>query len=137
MNYSLSSARKVDNYIQKIITSLPNGQSSSAGSILTKLKAWHEAFSSFNRSAKTVEDIVYNSLTASNSDDASNQGEQADILCTVLSTNADYPKLTTFKAENATLKDLDVLILSKYRDLTSNDITGEDTYLISAILELH
>lgn len=137
MNYSLSSSRKIGDYIQKIITTQNNTSKAISATLLYNLKLWHIAFSSLDASDREVGAIEYKGFTEAPSESSSNIGTKADIIFTVLSTETLTPKTTTIKVTNVTLDNFSTALNTAYNTLVGYDITANTNYLISAILNLH
>ena len=137
MNYSLSSSRKIGNYIQKIITTWNNTRPATSTTLLDSLKSWHTAFANLDASGRAVGTIEYKGLTEAPSTSGFNNGTMADITFTVLSTSTLKPKTTTLKVNDVTLVNLATALNAPFNRLTGSDINVSTNYLISAILNLH
>ena len=139
MNYSLSSSRKIGDYIQKIITTWNNTAKATDGSLLSSLQSWHTVFEQFDATNREVGIIEFKGFTEAPSSDSSNLGTMADITFTVLNTSAPVaanPKTTTLKVNNVTHDKLNALN-SAFILLTGMTINDSNNYLISAIINLH
>lgn len=137
MNYSLSSSRKIGDYIQKIITTLNNTAQASSTALLNSLKLWHTAFANLDASGREVGTIEYKGFTEAPSTNSRNLGTKADIIFTVLSTSRLNPKTTTLKVNDVTLDNLATALNTAFNTLTGSDVNVRSNYLISAILNLH
>lgn len=137
MNYSLSSSRKIGNYIQKIITILNNTPKESNPYTLNSLKMWHTAFAELDASGREVGAIEYEGFTEAPSTSISNLGTMADIIFTVLSTSTLSPKTTTLKVNNVALDNIETELNTAFNTLTGSPVNVSTNYLISAILNLH
>lgn len=137
MNYSLSSSRKIGDYIQKIITTQNNTAQASSNALLNSLKSWHTAFAGLDPASRDVGEIEYNGFVEADSAISSNIGEMADITFTVLSTASSRPKTTTIKVTDVTLPNLSTLLNTAHNRLVGSFVTANTNYLISAILNLH
>ena len=137
MNYSLSSSRKIGDYIQKIITTQNNTAQGMSDSLLNSLKSWHTAFATLDASYREVGEIEYKGFTEAPSENGSNLGTKADITFTVLSTSTLMPKTTTLKANDVTLENLATSLSMVFSLITGSSIHASTNYLISAILNLH
>ena len=137
MNYSLSSSRKIGDYIQKIITTQNNTAQATSNALLNSLKSWHTAFANLDASSREVGTIEYKGFTEAPSASSSNIGTKADIIFTVLSTETLTPKTTTIKVTNVTVDNFSTALNTAFNTLVGYDITANTNYLISAILNLH
>ena len=137
MNYSLSSTRKIGDYIQKIITTHNNAVKATSATTLYKLSLWHTAFSSLDANDREVGAIEYNVFTEAPSASSSNLGTKADIIFTVLSTETLSPKTTTITVRDVTLDNFSTALNEALNRLIGYDVTANTNYLISAILNLH
>lgn len=137
MNYSLSSSRKIGNYIQKIITTFNNTKKEQNANTLNFLKQWHTVFATLDASGREVGEIEYKGFTETQSTSISNLGSMADITFTVLSNSTSNPKTTTLKVDNVYLINLKTNLNTAFNALTGSDIDESTNYLISAIVNLH
>ena len=137
MNYSLSSSRKIGDYIQKIITTQNDSQKATTTYFLSSLKKWHTLFSSLNPEGRYVGDIEYNCFTETDSSKHTSFGTKADIIFTVLSTINSLPKITTMKVYDVTKENAATIIKEEYQGLTNYSINSLENYLISALVNLH
>ena len=137
MNYSLSSSRKIGNYIQKIITTFNNTKKEQNANTLNFLKQWHTAFATLDASGREVGEIEDKGFTETPNTSISNLGSLADITFTVLSNSKSNPKTTTLKVNNVYLINLKTNLNTAFNALTGSDIDESTNYLISAILNLH
>ena len=137
MNYSLSSSRKIGDYIQKIITTQNNTAQATNTVLLSDLKLWHTHFTSFDASGREVGTIEYKGFTEAPSASSTNLGTKADITFTVLSTASSTPKTTTIKVTDVTFPGLSTALNTALNRLVGYDITANTNYLISAIVNLH
>ena len=139
MNYSLSSSRKIGDYIQKIITTRNNAAKATDSSFLSSLQSWHTAFTRFDAPEREVGVIEFKGFTEAQSAGSSNTGTMADITFTVLNTSAQVaanPKTTTLKVNDVTIDNLGALDTA-FTLLTGMTINDSNNYLISAIINLH
>lgn len=137
MNYSLSSSRKIGNYIQKIITTQNNTAKATSTAVFDSLRLWHTVFANLDASDREVGTIEYKGFTETPSANSSNIGTTADITFTVLSTSILKPKTTTLKVNNVTLDNFATALNTAFNTLTGFEINISTNYLISAILNLH
>ena len=137
MNYSLSSSRKIGNYIQKIITIQNNTEQVTSTALLNSLKSWHTAFANLDASGREVGTIEYEGFLETPSASSSNLGTKADIIFTVLSTASSTPKTTTIKVTDVILDNLSTALNTALVTLVGSAVTANTNYLISAILNLH
>ena len=137
MNYSLSSSRKIGDYIQKIITTYNNTEKATSAQLLNTLRIWHTAFNGFNPSEREVGEIEFKGFTETPSISNDNLGTKADITFTVLSTYSGFPKTTTLKVNDVIVTDLETALNTAFSTLTSTNIKVLNNYIISAIINLH
>lgn len=137
MNYSLSSSRKIGDYIQKIITTWNNTAPATSTTLLDSLKSWHTAFANLDASGREVSTIEYKGFTEAPSANSSNLGTKADITFTVLSTASSTPKTTTIKVTDVTLANLSTTLNTALTTLVGSAVTANTNYLISSIINLH
>ena len=137
MNYSLSSSRKIGNYIQKIITTFNNTKKEQNANTLNFFFFFHTAFATLDASGREVCEIEYKGFTETQSTSISNLGSLADITLTVLSNSTSNPKTTTLKVNNVYLINLKTNLNTAFNALTGSDIDESTNYLISAIVNLH
>lgn len=138
MNYSLSSSRKVGNYIQKIITTYNNAPPSTSADILTKLKEWHTTTGNILIHPGVVtEEIIYTGYTEAQSDENTNPGTLADVLITVACADNQVPAMTNFSIKNIALNDLRTSIFDKFGALTGVQTTSSNIILTSILINLH
>ena len=139
MNYSLSSSRKIGDYIQKIITTYNNTEkATSDNNVLAILKTWHMAFNDLNPPTREVGELEFKGFTETPSVSNDNLGAKADITFTVLSTYSYFPKTTTLKVNDITVTNLETALNTAFSTLTGIDTIKTDfTYIISAIINLH
>lgn len=137
MNYSLSSSRKIGDYIQKIITTQNNTAQATSTTLINSLKSWHTAFADLDASSREVGTIEYKGFTEAPGASGNNIGTKADITFTVLSTSTLKPKTTTLKVNDVTLANLATALNTAFNTLTGSAINMSTNYLISAILNLH
>ena len=137
MNYSLSSSRKIGDYIQKIITTYNNTAKATSTDVLNSLKSWHIAFAQLDADNREVGTIKYKGFTEASSAGSDNLGTKADIIFTVLSTDSSMPKTTTIKVTDVTLNNLPTTLNTALNRLVGSAVNTNTNYLISAILNLH
>lgn len=137
MNYSLSSSRKIGDYIQKIITTYNNTAKATSTDVLNSLKSWHIAFAQLDANNREVGTIKYKGFTEAYGAVSDNLGTKADIIFTVLSTNGSIPKTTTTKVTNVTLDNLPTTLNTALTRLVGSAVNVNTNYLINAILNLH
>lgn len=137
MNYSLSSSRKIGDYIQKIITTYNNTAKATSTDVLNSLKSWHIAFAQLDADNREVGTIKYKGFTEAPSTGSDNLGTKADIIFTVLSTESSIPKTTTIKVTDVTLNNLPTTLNTALTRLVGSAVNTNTNYLISAILNLH
>lgn len=137
MNYSLSSSRKIGDYIQKIITTYNNTAKATSTDVLNSLKSWHIAFAQLDVNDREVGTIKYKGFTEAFSAGSDNLGTKADIIFTVLSTDSSMPKTTTIKVVGVTLDNLPTTLNTALTRLVGSAVNVNTNYLINAILNLH
>ena len=137
MNYSLSSSRKIGNYIQKIITTYNNAEKKGSAIKLNTLIGWHHKFNDLNPTEREAGNIEFKGFTETPSVSNDNLGTKLDITLTVLSTYSNFPKTTTFKVNDVTYDNLETAVNTAFKNLTGYDIKTLNNYIISAIINLH
>ena len=138
MNYSLSSSRKIGDYIQKIITTYNNTEKATSAQVLNTLMEWHTAFNGFNPPEREVGEIEFKGFTETPSGSNDNLGTKADITFTVLSIYSHFPKTITLKVNDVTVTNLETALNTAFSTLTGIvTIKTAFTYIISAIVNLH
>lgn len=137
MNYSLSSSRKIGDYIQKIITTQNNAPKATSSSFYDSLALWHNLLLSLDPVGRVVENIEYKGFTETESEKTDNDGTKADIIFTVLSNISYIPKTTTIKVYDVTIENAITKMKEAYNTLTGSSINLLNNYLISALINLH
>lgn len=138
MNYSLSSSRKIGDYIQKIITTYNNTEKTTPdNNKLVILKTWHMAFADLNPPEREVGELELKGFTETPCGSTDNLGIKGDITLTVLSTYSNFPKTTTLKVNDVIVTDLETALNTAFYTLTTTYIKAVDNYIISAIVNLH
>ena len=137
MNYSLSSSRKIGNYIQKIITTYNNAEKKDAAVTLYTLIGWHNKFNDLNPTEREGGNIEFKGFTETQGGSNDNLGTKLDITLTVLSTYSNFPKTTTFKVNDVTYDNFETAVNTAFKNLTGYDIKTLKNYIISAIINLH
>lgn len=137
MNYSLSSARKIGNYWQKIITTQLGAAKATSSSYLTGLKAWHTLLASLDYSGRSVGTISYKTFTETDGEGTSNTGTKADGTFVVLSLGSGNPKTVTIQLKNETTSTLAASLNSACTRLIGSNVNTVNNYLVSANIKLH
>ena len=138
MNYSLSSARKIDDYWQKIITTWFGANKTANTGALTWLEAWHTKLKFLDNSGITSENIKYLGFTENEGSGSDNEGQTGDGEFVVLSkSEGSAPKTVTFRIKGFNLNNINDLINSNCQRLIGSTANAANNYLISAMINLH